>query len=462
LAALLVAGAWALGLLVAGCTSDPANPLGAGLIDNQIDSTLLEIDVVNIDNFAGLRVDNANVKVPAQQALYAGSEGGNRASFVVNFDFSDIFSDDFPAELFQADSIKSVKFSLTKLLPYVSRRDSAGVSPTTGLDTIYRVPTGQPLNLYFFVHELQAPFDPLAFEDYPTATPPFSGPVIIQNFETPNTSSEPTFTLYEDDFLRWVASSAKVGMIVQLSDLSDPGLVGFASGDLKTYSQVPDVAVGTVVGPNIIVEFEDRLVNKLVPPAEDTTVFEQVAPAPADLAAAAGGFVLRTGLRSYPAIRFSTANLPVNALVNRAVLSVANDTSLSFGPAFSVMVSEIVAGTMDDPSGRMDASAILDASRVFPLSLNPNLRANQDVVIEFDVTTGVRRMINQVNDDVRGFLLSGIERRGTILQGEPAPDPTLPDFYFRQMNFLGLSDPDHRPQLKVWYSVVNELAGGGQ
>jgi len=147
--------------------------------------------------------------------------------------------------------------------------------------------------------------------------------------------------------------------------------------------------------------------------------------------------------------------------LNRAVLSVTNDTSSSFGAVFSVMVSEIVAEVMDDPSLTLEAFDLGDSSKIYPLNVRDNLRSKLDYVVEFDITTGIRRAVNRVYDEPRGFLLSGVEDRSVFRSGA---DPTLPDFYYRQLNFLGFgnADPELRPVLKIWYSVVDELNGGGK
>jgi len=46
-------------LLVAnGCGSDPANTVGGGLIDNQIDQTLVSLEISALEAFSGIRVNN--------------------------------------------------------------------------------------------------------------------------------------------------------------------------------------------------------------------------------------------------------------------------------------------------------------------------------------------------------------------------------------------------------------------
>ena len=476
LAALLVVLVWAVALLVGGCTSDPASLVGAGLIDNEIDETLANMEILTIESFAGIRVNNTLRELPLgrelteQEALYLGSEANTQTSFMANFEFSDIDESIYPDELFTAENIKNVFFSLTKLNVYGAFDDSLKITcdgNTGECDTVTVVyPVGDnPQELYYFVHELAVPFVPEDYNDYPAVVPDFDPTIIVRDFHLPVEGDLPRLPMFEADFLGWYEAGTPVGILVQLGPLSDPGLVGFASGDLITFSEIPLDAVGTIPGPNLIIEFEDQSIpNLLIGPADDTTVFEDVAPAAETAAEAGDGFMLRTGLRSYPAIRFDLAQLPANVLVNRAVFSVTNDTSTSYGPEFSIMVSEIVASVMDDPSRVMDVVTILDSTRVYPLGFRANLRPKEDFVIEFDITTGIRRAVNRVNEEPRGFLLSGVENRGVFPFGNLPPDLTRPDFYYRQMNLLGLDDPDpqHRPHLKIWYSVVDELTGGGQ
>lgn len=456
--------AWSVILLAGGCTSDPANLVGAGQVDNQIDTTLALIEVSALESFAGLQVEDQSQRIPDLETLYMGTAKNTKASFIVNFDFSDIFSEEFPEELFTLENIKTVKINLTKFLPYKAAGDSIVVNPDTGDTTTVSVSTGQPLDLYYFVNELIEPFDPLDYESAPKDLPPFDPTIINLDFQLPNTAMEPSLKLTVSDFLRWVDEGTKIGLVFRLGDLSDPGLVGYASSELTTFSEVPPLAVGTIPGPDIVVDFASEEVNLQVAPSEDTTVFEEVDTVPGTAAAAADSFVLRTGLRAYPAIRFDLSALPTNALINKAVLSVVNDTSTSYGPEFSVMISEITASTMDTPPVPFDVATIADSTRVYPLSFRSNLRAKQDFVIEFDITTGIRRAVNRVNEEPRGFLLSGVEDKFIFPFGNLPPDLTGPSFYYRQLNLLGFDDPvpEHRPRLRIWYSVIDELSGGGQ
>lgn len=444
-------------MLGAGCTSDPANPVGAGFIDSQIDSTLVSVELVAMEAFSGIRAENPDVKIHQQQSLFLGTEPDTRTSFLVNFDFSDFLGTEFPEDIYNLENIKTVKFSMTKLTVYAL--DIEDPEEKADLDT--------PQELKFWINEIAEPFDPVDYESFPTVAPTPIGPFLTKDVDVPVTGSEPTLAMFPEDLMKWITAGTKVGMIVRLSDDTPEGLVGFASRDLIQFSQVPLLAQGTIVAPEIIVEFNDATLIRQIVPSEDTTVFEAVSPAPETIDEAADTFVLRTGLRSYPAFRFDMSVLPDNALINRAVLTVVNDTASSFGPVFSVAISEITAELMDNPygtppSGDMNVALMGDDSRVYPLTFRSNLLTKLDYTIEFDITTGVRRAVNLVNEEPRGFILSGIDDASVFPFLSRPPDVTTPDFYYRQMNFFGFEDPDKAPKLKIWYSVIDDLSGGGQ
>jgi len=445
-------------MLGAGCTSDPASPVGAGFIESQIDSTLLSVELVAMEAFSGIRVVNPDVEIHRQQSLFLGTETDTRTSILVNYDFSDFLGTNFPEDIYNLENIKTVKFSLTKLTVYALDIEDPE-EKAADIDT--------PQELKFWINETDEPFDPVDYESFPTVAPTPVGPFLTKFPNVPVTGSEPTMAMFPEDLMKWITAGTKMGIVIRLSDDTPEGLVGFASRDLTQYSQVPLLAVGTIVAPEIIVEFNDTTPISQIIPSEDTTVFEAVGTAPETLDEAADTFVLRTGLRSYPAFRFDLSRLPNNALINRAVLTVVNDTASSFGPVFSVAISEITAELMDNPygtppSGDMNVALLGDDSRVYPLTFRSNLLTKIDYTIEFDITSGIRRAINLVNEEPRGFILSGIDDASVFPFLSRPPDVTTPDFYYRQMNFFGFQDPENAPKLKVWYSVIDDLSGGDE
>jgi hypothetical protein len=196
----------------------------------------------------------------------------------------------------------------------------------------------------------------------------------------------------------------------------------------------------------------------LLGPYADSTSFEQVPAPPAD---ADSGFLLRTGLRSYPTLLFDLSGLPPHAFINRALLSVTNDTTVSFGALSSISVLEWDEARFGDPFKTVELSELNDPSQRYSFhitgqnSLDPTLHT----IIQFDVTQAMLRVINNVYSGTRGFILAG----GENFLPEGGFISVSPDFYYREFRFLGTDaeDPLHRPQLKITYSVVNDLDEGG-
>jgi len=285
----------ALGILVilaaGGCTSDEPNVVGTALVTDHIDTVLTALGVEEITTYSALRVENPDILVHQQEVLYMGEQGGTRlGGLIANYDFSDIFSREYPETLFTEENIKSVKFSLTKLKYYSSFQDTIGA--------------GHPVDLYYQVQVMEAPFDSTAFENYPVQAPAAVGPFLNRDFDTPNGSSEPLLPFYDAaELLGWIANREKVGLIVTLGLQSDPGLVGFASRDLSHFNELDPLRVGTIPAPNFVVEFNDNsILNFLLAPYADTSTFETVPDPPADVD---GGFLFHgSAVLSRPAFRF--------------------------------------------------------------------------------------------------------------------------------------------------------------
>lgn len=439
LAAALSAATW-----LGGCSSDDPNRVGAGLVDPVLTEVLVTLPVQNVTAFAPLQVDDAAVPVHRQQVLYMGSQDGVRSRILVNYDFADIFTADHPAELFTAENIKSVKLSLIKLKHYDALRRPAGDAGDLPLDLVYQV------------HRLTAPFDSTAYAGYPNAAPAFGGPVLNGDAEVPVPGSEPFLRLNEADFLQWLAAGQTVGLIIGLDEVrSDPGLIGYAARELQRYAELDDVAVGTVVAPNLVIEFEDISINGfLLSPVADTSTFEAVPAVPAD---PADGFTLRTCLRSYPAFDFDFSSVPDGVLINRAVLRLANDQSLAFGNTEAIVVAEIDSTRLAATPQTLSPAELGAASYVITgqTSLAPTTVRH----LSFDVTTLVQRLVNDVYANPRGIVLAAGE------DVFPTYDLTTvdPDFYFTEFRFFGTTAPDSlRPRLEITYSRQVERLGGAE
>jgi hypothetical protein len=444
-------------LAVTGCTSDEPNLVGTALVTDHMDTVLFALGAEDVLTYSALRVENNpdptqkydGITVDKQEVLYLGELGGTRSGAIIaNFDFSD--SDKFPEDIFNEENIKNVFFSLTKLKYHRAYADTGNTEPT-----------GQPVNLYYHLQELDGPFDPLDYKNYPVPTPPGAGPLLNDDFDEPIISSEPLLRLVDPkDMLDWIANKEKVGIIVTFGAQSDPGLVGFASSELTHFSQLDPLFEGTVAAPNFVVEFQDVTANNfLVEPYDDTSTFEKVTDAPQFVT---DGLLMRTGLRSYPALYFDLSALPPNAFINRAVLSVTNDSDVSFGNLGGIKVLEWDVERFGAPADTINVLDLNDPSARYSFivtgatSLDPTL----EETIQFDVTQAILRIINNVYLGTRGFLLTDEE---TFYPGLSSTGVN-PDFYYREFHFKGSADGDqaHRPQLKITYSVVNELNGEGE
>ncbi len=435
-------------LAAAGCTSDESNVVGTALVTDRIDTVLVPLGVEEITRYSALRVENPDIPVHRQEVLYLGEQGGTRSGAIIaNYDFDLEYTADYPETLFTEEHIKSVKFSLTKLKFYSSI-----------LDTLA---TGQPVDLYYQVQMMEAPFDSTAYENYPVQTPAGVGSFLNSDFNSANDSSEPLLPFWDaTDLLGWITNKEKVGIIVTFGALSDSGLVGFASRELSHFRELDDVAVGTIVAPNFVVEFQDNtILNFLIAPYADTSTFEQVPDPPADVDT---GFLLRTGLRSYPALLFDFSGLPPHAFINRALLSVTNDTTASFGNLASISVLEWDVTRFGDPFRTMQLDELDDRNQYYSFHVTGqnSLDPKYHKTIQFDVTQAVLRIINQVYPGTRGLILTA----GEDFLPEGGFISVNPDFYYREFRFKGTAaaEQTQRPQLKITYSIVNDLDGEGK
>ena len=448
-------------LWLGGCSSDEPNRVGAGLVDPTLDQVLHTVSFTAISNYGTAQVQDAAVPVHRQQVLYLGNQNGVRSRVLVNYDFSNIFTAQYPQSMFTAENIKSVKLSLTKLSHYHGLRRQIADGDTT------YVPSGQPLDLYYVVQQANAPFDSTLYAGYPGPAPAVGGPAINSDFLESNQTLEPLLRLYEQDFLDWLTAGQTVGLVISLGSNSDDGLIGFASRELLRYSELDNVTVGTVVAPNLVIEFQDSsTANFLLKPVSDTSTFEEVAPLPGNRAALDdpnARMVLRTCLRSYPMFDFdfATATLPHDALINRAVLRLTNDvdshTTPAFGNSEAIVVAEIDSTKLAAAPVTMTPTELGAASYVITgqTSLDPASARH----LSFDVTALVQRLVNNVYVNPRAIVLA------------PGEDvfPTYdifavdPDFYFDEFRFFGPAAPDSvRPTLVITYSRHEERMGGAK
>lgn len=433
---LLAVTACALVLLAAGCTSDNPTEVGRSLVTTRFDTTLVPLNVETITDYRALAIDDPDVPLKNQQLLYLGSRNGTRSSILVNFDFTELDTTGIPPEYLHPDSIKTVRFSLTRPTYY----GEPIIAPDG--DTLSVAPS-----VWYVINELEAPFDSTA---YPGAPPLALFGNLNRSYED-DTAKEPRLVIDVDDFWNWYSAGTTRGFMISAGPEADTSLVAFGSRELTKFSQFDDLAVGTIVAPNFAVEFKNNEFALLAPYA-DISTFHDVAPVPADVA---DGLLVRTGLRSYPVLNFDFSALPSDVYINRAVVRVANDRSASFGQIGSLVVSELDSLTAATAGGELPLDDLDDlAYQVTGLS---NLTPEYHEVLEFNVTQYVQRRINGVYEGARGLVLTAGE------DFFPSFDlsTTDPDFYFREFRFFGTAAHDTlRPRLRITYSRISELDGG--
>lgn len=427
--------------LVAGCTSDPPNGVGLDQVVTDIDLVLEPLALEDIPYFQTLPIQDDSVPLESQQVLYFGEQDGTASYVLLNFDFSDVYTEEHPESVWNLESIKSVKLLFIVAENYATN------------DSLNAVP-----KVYDLVR-LEEPFEPA---DYPGPQPADLGSSLLSDVALSD-GRDVSLTMQEGNLLSWISAGSTEGFILKdgvgedaqgQPVYSEPGLVGLASQEILYPSQFPTETDVEDPRIRIFVEFEDELGldGVYILPTADISTFHEIEDVPANLA---DGFTLRTCLRNYPVLRFDFSDLPANAYVNRAVLSVVNDTTTSYGPLEAIVVSEVDMDILPAPG---DSISLTDlATGVYTISGMVNLDPFNNDVMEFNVTTAVHRIVNQVYEGERGFLLAAGEDMF------PGYDISAldPDFYFTRFNFFGTSAADSlRPRLKLSYSVVEDLGGG--
>jgi len=430
-------GAGALALLAAGCSSDTPTAVGRGLVTASFDTTLVPLGVENLVEFAAMAIDDEDVPLKNQQLLYLGSRNDTRSSILVNFNFNELDTTGIPPVYMHRDSIKTVRLSLTRPRYY----GEPVIAPDN--EVLMETPT-----VWYQVHELDAPFDSTAYPNPLPSHDPFN---LNRSYEA-DISKEPRLVIDKNDFWNWyTAPDSLVGFMIRAGSEADTVLVGFGSRDLTKFSQFDDLAVGTIVAPNFEVEFKND-VKALLAPYADVSTFHEIDPAPTD---PAGGILLRTCLRNYPALHFDFSSLPADVYINRAVIRLYNDPSSSFGQVGSVVTSEFDSVVIHDQPDTLTLDRLEDS--VYEITGLTNLMPQYHKMLEFNVTQYVQRRINRVYEGTRGVAVTAGEDFFPLFD----LDTTDPDFYFREYRFFGTAADDTlRPQLRITYSQISDLEGG--
>jgi len=425
-------------LQMVGCTSDTPSEVGTDLVDQHIDVVLEPLVIDSVERYTGKDVSEADLPLAEQEVLYLGSQGGNSSSILLNYDFSDIYSEGFPEEAWTEDNIQWVKLRFLMLEYYghlltVDEEEKADKA----LAKIYQV------------HELTEPFDP---ESFPGPEPEFS-PTDLNNDSNLDDSEFLEISIDFSWLEGWVEAGQEQGLIVREGDGSVEGLSGFSSKEMKhAASSLIDYDEFTLVAPVIKVHFVHNDSTFLLEPTADISSFHQLNQASEDMS---DKFMMRTCLRSYPMMRFDFSSLPANAIINRAVLAVTNDTTSSFGNLQSVVVSEIDTEYFETAGDTLSLTDLEGA--VYSISGMVNLDPVLNDYLEFNVTTARQRIVNSVYEGDRGFILTA----GEDFLPSYDVDAMDPDFFFTQFEFFGTSAADSlRPHLNISYSSIEEINGG--
>lgn len=435
--AVLAAASLATGLaLVAGCTSDDANPVGAVVPAelDLVDPTL--VTVRSLARFGTVAVVDEEHTFEDSEVLYLGSQGDEASSILVSYDFTSLQDSVGGDVTIDAASIPAVSMFLYRMLGY----DNIGADAND--DEEKEIFPGWK---EFEVWSLADTLD--------TAAYPGPEPEIFDFITTQDDGGEVIqISIPVADFLDWWADG-RADLMIKAGDLSDTGLVGYASRDLQLNSQHPRAIEGTTVGVTIAVQVEGRDTDVVFQATKDVSTFHQL-DAPAETFT--DGFMMRTHFRSYPWVRFDLESLPDNVVINRAVLRCAVDTLAGYGPLEAVVVSEIPVSAVSGVDTMMLATLEESVEAIAgQTNLDPGF-IDETVWpwIGFNVTSAVQRHVNGVLEEETGMILTAGEDVFSTY------DVALwdPEFYLSRFQFFGTGDTEYAPYLEITYTIFS----GGQ
>ncbi len=344
--------AWPIGLmllavggLMAGCTSDIPSEVGTGLVNSEIDVVLEPLHLENIELYTAKNVKDDEVSLLNQEVLYFGSQDGNLSSILLNYDFTDIFSEEFPDTVWTLDNIAKVELRLVRLAAY------GGILPgesDPGDTTV--------VSKYYQVFTLDEPFNG---GNFPGPVPTHGNINLNTAYGENMDAAEPRLVFRAERLMSWVNAAQMQGLIVSDGPESSTGLIGFASNELTHVNELASIHADPGAFPVIIVAFNSTEEVAFIAPSADISTFHQIKPAPLDQA---DGMMLRTCLRTYPMLRFDFSSLPENVFINRAVLSITNNISTGFGQLESIVVSEIDVNLFGVPGDSMPLANLADAT----------------------------------------------------------------------------------------------------
>lgn len=450
LPALLAAGGLLLALSLGACSSDDPNTVGDSLVEVELEAMLDTLDVDAPSLYRGYPISDPDKLLAEQQVLYLGEQGGNASSILLRFDMDEIRDEiesvGIPLETFAGpDSTVLVSLRMFILKDYAIQ--------DTRVDTL--TVTGPDRFLWYTYYGVYEADESVSFEDFPGPEPATGTLLNTDSTELKESIASAELDLRRADFRQWLLAGGTRTLLVRELAGSGPGLTGYASVDMRYGgSTLQPTADTDYVGPIFKVEVKNATIDTFLnfEASEDVSTFHEIEPTPATVD---DGFILRSGIRSYPVLQFDLSELPANAFINRAVVSVYNDTTRSFGTLSSLVVSEfdteyLVAQGDTLTLDELDAAAYVITGA---LSIDPW----NDHRLEFNVTTAVQRQVNGAYEGTRAYLLSAAESF--------TPDYVTTsygyDFYYNQFNFYGTNESDvlRRPRLKITYSLTEPIGG---
>lgn len=439
-AALAVAVAFAL---IAGCVSEDPNLMGALLPGTSFDSLLVPLRSEQVTAFGNLEI--ADVLYDENQVLYLGRQGSESSAILARYDFA-AFLDTVQAEVV-AGNIKQFNLLLYMVNYY---------------NNILRAPDSTKVSKVYIVEELAALLDPSLYPGESQAT--MVGH-LNTSLDTLDAKSPLIIPLNPTKLVTdWVVNPDGHNGI-KISEFEsvpvDAGLLGFASNEFRfAGSQIEREDDNTVVGVVLQIEFNEAFPEAPFPyfarlsPVVDVGTWDAIDPVPEDVNE---GLVLRTHLRSYPYLSFEVTDLPANVLINRAVIGVYNDTTSSYGPLEAIVVSEIDSSFVANLSESLTLDKLEDAVKVLggQSSVDPTLAGR----LEFNVTGSLQRLVNGVLTEPVRYLFTAAEDFFSGYDVFGSPDP---DFVLVRYSFFGAgAAEDRRPYLKIYYTRLDEMTGGG-
>lgn len=434
-APLLLAAGLAIGL-AGGCTGDAPGPLGSDLPQGPgFDTLLVPLPIDNLETCRRFAVVDTVHPFPRQQVLYVGKQGSERSSILVRYDFSVFQESEWDTVDFTVENIKSVIVRLQGLKYYLD----------------VPLPSGEigVLLKRFVVNALADTLDPSL---YPGPEPAVGARLCSVE---EGSGQEIILPLPRSAFLAWVAAGGHTGLRIAEGDStgSQAGIVGYASKDLTLpLSLLAPLAEGTLVGPNLLIEFNEPATIARLSPIADVSTLSAVDPLPDS---PADGLVVRSHLRSNPLLGFSLDGLPEGAVVNRAVLMVTLDSTRSYGPAEAIVCCETPVSSFPPDS----LSYLLNdlPSRLTAAAGVVGIETYAKRRVRFDLTSTVQRWANGVYGEPLLFALLPAEDFLTAYDS----NAWAPDVFWQRFWFYGTAaaDPDDRPRLLIHYTPRPGTAG---